>query len=258
MKTLTPKPQSTPSSSSQAQLGNSAFAPTQWSVVLHAGRNDTPRAHQALARLCQIYWYPLYSHVRRRGHSAHDAQDLTQEFFSQLLQRQTLSRADPSRGRFRSFLLTALKNFLADERAKAQTQKRGGTHEILSLDLAAAERRFELEPVASSAPDTAFDRQWAMALLETVLHRLETEYRDEGKAALFAALKATLTGASTAQPYAELATHLGLSEGAVKIAVHRLRKRYRAVLQAEIADTVESPEAVQEEMRYLFKTLGSG
>ena len=247
-----------PSADSTAPARRTAFAPTQWSVVLRAGRNDTPRAQQALARLCRTYWYPLYAHVRRRGLGTHDAQDLTQEFFARLLARQTLERADPARGRFRTFILTALDRFLADEWDKARAQKRGGGADVLSLDLAAAEQRFDQEPADSAAPDQAFDRQWALALLETVLSRLENEYRRDGKADWFAALRPTLTGAGESQPYAELAARLGSNEGAVKVAVHRLRKRYRALLQAEIAETVASPEEAPEEMRYLLRALASG
>lgn len=232
------------------------FATTRWSVVLHAGRNDTPLARAALEHLCRTYWYPLCAHVRRRGHDAHRAQDLTQEFFARLLAKQTLGLADPARGRFRSFILTTLDHFLADEHDKSQAQKRGGGAAALSLDLAAAERRFELEPTETAAsPDRAFDRQWAVALLETVLRRMEEEYRSAAKAALFAALKQTLTGTRESQPYGELAAQLGVNEGAVKVAVHRLRKRYRACLQEEIAQTVASPAEAGEEMHHLFRTL---
>jgi RNA polymerase sigma factor (sigma-70 family) len=254
----TAHPSSASSSASRTTNRQAAFAPTQWSVVLHAGRNDTPRAQEALARLCQTYWYPLYAHVRRRGHRAHDAQDLTQAFFAQLLARQTLGRADPARGRFRTFILTALDRFLADEWDKSRAQKRGGATELLSLDLAAAERRFDLEPADTAAPDQAFDRQWALALLETVLDRLEDEYRRDGKAGWFAMLRPTLTGARELQPYAELAVRLGSNEGAVKVAVHRLRKLYRALLQAEILETVASPEEASEEMRHLLRVLAGG
>jgi RNA polymerase sigma factor (sigma-70 family) len=232
------------------------FATTRWSVVLHAGRNDTTRARDALAKLCQTYWYPLYAHVRRRGYSAHDAQDLTQEFFARLLEKQALAAADPARGRFRSFILKTLNHFLADEWHKLQAQKRGGGREALSLDLAAAEQRFDLEPADTSSPDKAFDKQWALALLDEVLKRLEGEYQQDGKAALFAALQQTLMGSREAQPYGVLAEQLGLSEGAVKVAVHRLRKRYRELVQAEISQTVESKLEIDGEMRELFAALG--
>jgi RNA polymerase sigma factor (sigma-70 family) len=242
-----------PSSASEAR-----FVTTHWSVVLSAGGKDTTRSRTALARLCQTYWYPLYAYVRRRGHSSHDAQDLTQEFFARLLARDSLAAADPSRGRFRSFMLAAMNHFLANEWDKARAQKRGGGCEILSLDLAAAENRYDLEPADSASPDKAFDRQWALALLDEVLTQLEEEYRSEGKATLFAALKQTLTGTRESQPYAFLADQLGMNEGAVKVAVHRLRKRYRELLKAEIGNTVTTPEETSEELRYLFATLAHG
>ena len=245
-----------PTTSSPAGLRRTQrFATTRWSVVLRAGCSNTTGAGESLARLCRTYWYPLYAHVRRRGYSAPDAQDLTQEFFARLLTRGTLAAADPARGRFRSFILTTLDRFLADEWDKARTQKRGGGCEVLSLDLAAAERRFDLDPADNAAPDLAFDRQWALALLEAVLTELEQEYKREGRETLFATLKKTLTGTRGSQPYAELAVRLGISEGAVKIAVHRLRKRYRALLEAEIAETVASQEEAREEMLHLFRSL---
>jgi RNA polymerase sigma factor (sigma-70 family) len=239
----------------EAPAASPAFATTHWSVVLLAGRNDTERARAALAKLCRTYWFPLYAYVRRRGHPPHDAQDFTQEFFARLLERQSLAQADPEGGRFRSFILTAMKNFLAGEWQKTQAQKRGGGIEMLSLDLAAAEHRFELEPADAASPDKLFDRQWALALLDKVLQQLEDDYANEGRAALFAACKAPLTGARAAQPYAALADQLGLSEGAVKVTVHRLRKRYRALLQEEINQTVASPEEADLEMRHLLQCL---
>lgn len=231
------------------------FVTTHWSVVSKAGRHDTTRASDALAKLCQDYWFPLYAYVRRRGYSAHDAQDLTQAFFACLLERQSLANADRNRGRFRSFLLGAMNYFLANEWARMQTQKRGGGQKILSLDLAAAEERFDLEPVDHSSPDKAFDKEWATALLAKVLNRLEEEFRREDKQALFEALKQTLAGSRETQPYAALATQLDMNEGAVKTAVHRLRKRYRQLLEAEIAETVTSPEEVKEELAYLLTVI---
>jgi RNA polymerase sigma-70 factor (ECF subfamily) len=231
---------------------------THWSVVLLAGRNDTERARVALAKLCRTYWYPLYAYVRRSGRTPHDAQDMTQDFFAHLLQHQALAKADPERGRFRSFILTAMKNFLAGARERERAQKRGGGRELVSLDLAAAERRFELEPVDAASPDKLFDKQWTLALLSAVLLRLEEEYRREGKSELLAILKDTLTGARATQPYADLAARLGLSESAVKVAVHRLRKRYRSLLQAEVAQTVASVEEAEQEMRHLLNCLLSG
>lgn len=226
--------------------------------MLTAGRHDTTRANVALEKLCKTYWYPLYAYVRRRGHSPHDAQDLTQGFFACLLERQSLANADPNKGRFRSFMLGAMNYFLASEWAKMQTQKRGGGHQILSLDLAAAEQRFDLESADNSTPDRAFDKEWATALLDKVLGQLEEEFRREKKIQLFDTLKQTLAGSRESQPYATLAAQLNMNEGAVKTAVHRLRKRYRELLQGEIANTVTSPEEVKQEMSYLFKVMADG
>jgi len=208
------------STGTEAAEGSGArFVTTHWSVVLVAGRTDSTRAQNALARLCQTYWYPLYAYVRRRGHSPHDAQDLTQEFFARLLERHTLAIADPSRGRFRSFLLSTMSHFLAHEWEKLNAQKRGGGLRILSLDLARAEERYDLEPTDNSTPDKLFDKHWATALLEEVLNQLEAEYQHTGKAELFASLKQTLTGTGESQPYAFLAARLGMNEAAIKVAV---------------------------------------
>ncbi len=254
MSTLTPEaPPSADPSPRRA-----GFADTRWSMVLRAGRNDTPLAQAALATLCRNSWFPLYAHVRRRGRSAHDAQDLTQAFFARLLENRTLAAADPRRGRFRSFLLSSLNHFLADEWDRSRTQKRGGDHEIVPLDFASAEARYASGASDGLSPDQAFDRQWALTVLETVLTRLEGEWRRESKADTFAALKQTLTGARESQPYAELATELGQTEGAVKTAVHRLRRRYRELLQAEIADTVATRDDEKDEMTTLLRALAGG
>ncbi len=233
------------------------FATTRWSIVLRAGRahDDATLAQEALGRLCRTYWFPLYAHVRRRGYSAHDAEDLTQGFFAHILSRQSISHADPQRGRFRSFILTALNHYLADEHARARAVKRGGKHDLLSLDLAEAERRFVAEADPAGAPDRAFDREWALALLRSVLTQLEADYQRSGKSDVFAALKPTLTAARDNQPYGEIATRLGVSENAVKVAAHRLRLRYRALLQAEIAETVDSTEDARAELHHLLAAL---
>jgi RNA polymerase sigma factor (sigma-70 family) len=241
-----------------AAARQSAFLTTHWTVVLAAGRGDSPPAREALASLCQVYWYPLYAYVRRRGYSAHDAEDLTQAFFLCLLEQQSLANADPNRGRFRAFLLGAMNHFLATEWARLCAQKRGGGRKILSLDVAAAERRFDLEPADNDTPDKAFERAWATALLNEVLNRLESEYRDDGKAALFDVLKQTLAGARESQPYITLAAQLNMTEGAVRVAVHRLRSRYRDLLQKEIAATVSSPGDVRAELAHLFKVIAGG
>jgi RNA polymerase sigma-70 factor (ECF subfamily) len=218
-----------------------AFAHTRWSVVLAA--QDPVRATTALEELCRTYWYPLYAYVRRCGHSAEDAQDLTQAFFARLLEKNWLESVAPEKGRFRAFLLVALKHFLANEWDKARAQKRGGGVVPVSLD---AETRYQREPRDELSPDRLFDRQWALAVLAIVLHRLGDKQR------LFAALRGTLTGEEPAGGYAAVARQLGLNEGAIKVAVHRLRKRYRELLRAEIAQTVSDPAQVAEELRSLF------
>lgn len=242
-------------STTAPEVRRPVFVTTHWSVVLAAGRSDTTRSRDALARLCQTYWYPLYAYVRRRGYSAHDAQDLTQGFFARILEKHSIACADPERGRFRSFILTAMNNFLGQEWEKARAQKRGGGSEVLSLDLAQAEQRYDLEPATSETPDKDFDKKWALALLESVMAQLEGEYLHENKPDLFNALKQTLTGARESQPYADLAKQLDTTEAAIKVAVHRLRRRYRELLQSEIANTVSSPDEVKEEMRHLFAAL---
>ncbi len=232
-----------------------AFNTTHWSVVLAASRGDSTRARDALARLCRTYWYPLYAYVRRRGYSAPDAQDLTQAFFAQLLERRSLSNATPELGRFRSYILTAMKYFLASAWKQGMAQKRGGGAPLLSLDWAAAEERFDLEPATHASPDVLFEKHWALTVLGDVLNRLGREYQNEGKSELFAALKQSLLGTRESQPYAELARKLSLSEGAVRVSVHRLRRRYRELIRDEIANTLDDPRDAEAEMRYLFQVL---
>jgi RNA polymerase sigma-70 factor (ECF subfamily) len=225
-------------------------------VVVAAGRNDTARAGAALEQLCRVYWYPLYAYVRRRGHSAEDAQDLTQEFFARLLQHNWVARADRQRGRFRSFLLSAMNHFLSDEWDKARAQKRGGGIAPVPLQIDSAESRYGHEPADSVTPEQTYERRWALALLEEVLRQLREAYEKEGRLDLFTALHPCLVGERTALPYKELAAKLGVSEGAVKSAVHRLRQRYRQVLRSEIAQTVAKPDQVDEELRHLFVVVG--
>lgn len=234
---------------------HAAFVTTHWSVVLTARRTDTTRAQAALALLCQAYWYPLYAYVRRRGYDAHDAQDLTQEFFARLLAHDWLAQADRERGRFRSFLLAALSHFLANEWDRARAQKRGGAVEIVPLQLDSAETRYGQEPADPLTPEQCYERRWVLALLDEVLNALRKEHVAADTEEMFDALKPCLVGDRQAQPYAALAAKLGMTEGAVKVAVHRLRQRYRQLLREEIANTVATPEEVNEEMHHLFAVL---
>ncbi len=231
------------------------FVTTHWSLVLAAGRENSGQAEQALSTLCQTYWYPLYAFVRRRGHGPEDARDLTQEFFARLLRQHWLGQADPRRGRFRTFLLRAMSHFLANEWDKVRAQKRGGSVEFVPLQLDSAETRYGKEPADNFTPEQAFERRWAVALLNRVLQRLQGEWEKEGKGGVFERLKPCLTGEAEQQPYAELASLLGTSEAAVKVAVHRARQQYRRLLREEIGHTVANPAEVDQEMRHLFSTL---
>jgi RNA polymerase sigma-70 factor (ECF subfamily) len=235
-----------------------AFYTTHWSVVLAVARSDGSRAQEALAKLCQTYWYPLYAYVRRRGYSAADGQDLTQEFFARLLEPSSLARATPELGKFRAYLITAMKNFLASEWKQSRAQKRGGGLPMLSLDWVIAEQRFDLEPASHASPDKLFEHQWAVTILAGALKRLEQQYQSEGKSHVFDGLKHTLSGTRESQPYAELALRMGVSEGAVKVIVHRMRRQYRALIRDEIANTLNDPREVDSEMRYLFSVLTGG
>ena len=238
-----------------AKPSNAWFATTRWTVVLSAGNPSSPHAATALESLCRTYWYPLYAYIRRRGHSPPDAQDLTQEFFAQLLEHHWIARADRHKGRFRSFLLMAMNRFLANEWDKAKTLKRGGRVRRVPLPLDTAETRYTQEPADTSTPEQVFEKQWVLALLETVLRHLRKHYARDGKASLFDTLKPCLIGSRELQPYAVIAAELGMTEGAVKVAVCRLRERYRELLKEEIAYTVASPGDVEEELRHLFRVL---
>jgi RNA polymerase sigma factor (sigma-70 family) len=231
------------------------FATTHWSVVLDAGRGDSTGARASLEKLCRTYWHPIYAFVRRQGHGPYDAQDLTQEFFARLLEKNSLGDVDPGRGRFRSFLLGALKHFLANEWDKARAQKRGGGRVLIPIDARPAESSCGVEPADHLTAEKIFDRRWALTLLDLVLQRLREEFVSDGRGQLFEQLKPTLTEASRSVPYTEIATRLGMSEGAVKVAVHRLRKRYRELLRAEIAGTLASPDEAEDEIRQLFAAL---
>ena len=227
------------------------FPFTRWTLVA-AAQGEAPAADDALEALCRAYWYPLYAFVRRSGHAPHEAEDLTQAFFARLLAKHDLAAVDREKGRFRSFLLAALQHFLANERDRARAQKRGGGRTPLSLDIADAETRYQLEPADPLTPEKLFDRQWAQALLAHVLAALEGEAAAEGRSAQFEALKPFLAVGSGAISHAEAAARLRVTEGAAKVAVHRLRRRYRDRLRAEIARTVASPEQIDDELRALF------
>jgi RNA polymerase sigma factor (sigma-70 family) len=241
----------------QAAAGTAArFHTTHWSVVLAAHADDPARARDALEQLCTVYWYPLYAFLRRRGHQPADAEDLVQGFIEHLLERQFFQAADPDKGRFRSYLLASLNHFLADSADRAERQKRGAGKIFISLDAVVAERRYALEPADPCDPEQLFERRWALTLLDTVLQRLETEAAESGRADLFRQIKGVLLGDRSVAPYAELAPQLGLSEAALTMTVHRLRRRYRELVREEIAHTVSSPVEIDEEMRHLFQVLG--
>lgn len=236
-------------------LNDPGFRTTHWSVVLAAGQAGAPSAEAALENLCRAYWYPLYAYVRRQGQNAHDAQDLTQEFFARMLEKRYLQLADRERGRFRSFLLKSLQHFLVNEWARGQAQKRGGGAQFIALDEEAAERIYQQEPAAQIAPETLYDKRWAVTLLDRAMAKLQADYVAAGKGELFHRLKGILLSEGTAQVYRELAGPLGLSEGAVKVAVHRLRQRFRDAVRAEIAQTVATPAEVDEELRCLMAAM---
>lgn len=246
---------STAENDARCRDGSPVFVTTRWSVVVAAQRRDSPEAAEALEHLCRAYWYPLYAHVRSAGHSTADAEDLTQAFFARLLAKDWLAVADRERGRFRSFLLGALKHFLANEWDKGRAQKRGGHLQIVSLDAPAGEDRLQHEAVAAGSPDREFDRRWALALLDSVLARLADEYRAAGKATQFESLKPALGGDRSDVNCAQLSQDLAMSEGAARVAVHRLRRRYRELLRDEIAQTVASEDEVEDELRQLFAAL---
>jgi RNA polymerase sigma-70 factor (ECF subfamily) len=232
--------------------GAREFHTTRWSVVLAARHGSEAAARDALATLCRDYWYPLYAFVRMRGYSAHDAQDLTQAFFADLLVRGS-APADPARGRFRSYLLGALKHFLANDWHRARAQKRGGGETVMEWDALDAESRYALEPLDQTDAEAVYDRKWATELLGRAMARLRVEFAAKGKAETFEMLKGCLSGG--AEPREELAAQLGMSEGALKVAVHRLRQRYREVLREEVAQTVDEAAEIDEEMRHLARVL---
>jgi RNA polymerase sigma-70 factor (ECF subfamily) len=233
--------------------GRSQFPTTRWTMVVAAGNPDRKESRSALVSLCENYWYPLYAYLRRRGYPAEQAQDLTQEFFIRLLQGRYLNRADPEKGRFRSFILTSLKFFVADEGDRQRAHKRGGGT-VVPLEFSSGEERYQREPAHDETPERIFERRWALSVLDRVVERLRDEFMQHGRPEHFERLKVFLLGQSDA-PYAALARDMNTSEGALKVAIHRLRKRYRELFRQEIADTVADPGDVESELRYLAAVL---
>ena len=233
--------------------GRSGFPTTRWTLVVEAGNPDRTEARSALVSLCENYWYPLYAYLRRRSYPADQAQDLTQEFFIRVLEGRYLDRADPERGRFRSFLLSSLKFFVADEEDRNRAHKRGGGA-LVPLEFSSGEERYQREPAHDETPERIFERRWALSVLDRVVERLRSEFVQHGRPEHFERLKVFLLGQSDA-PYAALAHEMNTSEGAIKVAIHRLRKRYRELFRQEIADTVAAPADVESELRFLAAAL---
>jgi RNA polymerase sigma factor (sigma-70 family) len=231
------------------------FPTTHWSRVIAAGDPAAPLARQSLAALCDAYWYPLYAYIRRRGHTPEQAQDLTQEFFAVILEKGLLAKADPGRGRFRAFLRTVCANYLANQHDRETARKRGGGRALLSIDAADAAGRYALEPAHELTPERIFDRTWALTVLSRVFEQLQREYDDSGRGAAFSELRALITHGSQAPSYETIAARLGTTVGAVRVAVHRLRRRYGILLRCEIAATVDDPVEVDDEIRALFAAL---
>lgn len=243
------------SSTTPHSASHALFVTTHWSVVLSARADESTRSAHALETLCRTYWYPLYAYLRRQGRPPHDAQDLTQGFFARLLQKDYLKAAAREKGKFRTFLLVALKHFLANEWDREHALKRGGFAPFVSIDQEIAESRFAAEPSHNLQPDVLFDRQWATTLLDRSIVQLREEYVTSGRAKLFEYLQSCLAREESALPYATIAANLKLTEPAVKMAVQRLRARYREILRGEIAHTVSSAEEIDEEIRHLFSAF---
>ena len=237
----------------QTLRGESAFPTTRWTLVTAAADPERKEARAALVSLCECYWYPLYAYIRRRGYPADQAQDLTQSFFIRVLEGRYLDRADPDKGRFRSFMLSSLKFFVADEGDRQRAYKRGGGA-VVTLEFSVGEHRYQREASHDETPERIFERRWALLVLDRVVDKLRNEFLHHGRPEHFDRLKVCLLGRSDA-PYAALAREMNTSEGAVKVAIHRLRKRYRELLRLEIADTVADPADVESELRFLAAAL---
>jgi len=235
--------------------GRVQFANTHWSVVLLAGQSASPLCQEALENLCRSYWYPIYAFLRRQGYASADAKDLTQEFFAKFLQKNFLSAVNPARGKFRSFLLKALKHFLANEWDRVRAEKRGGKHAFISLDEQTAEGRYQLEPSSTATPEALYENRWALAVLDGALRHLKSDYETAGKADQFEVLQVYLSSEPAEGAYAGAAARLRMTSGAVAVAVHRLRQRYGELLRKEIGRTVSTPAEIAEEMRFLFSVF---
>jgi len=246
-----------PSDPAGAQMPTAAmgFHTTHWTVVLAARAKDGAAAHEALASLCATYWYPLYAFIRRQGSSPHDAEDLTQEFFFRFLERHSLGSVQPAAGKFRSFLLVCLKNFLANERERSQAQRRGGGRPLVPLDSGDAETRYSLEPADHRTPESEFERRWAFAVIERTMRELRGEHAGGEKRTLFEELQGFLPCGQGNVSKAELAAKRGVSVGAIDLAIHRLRQRFGALLREQVAHTVSSETEVEEEIRHLISVL---
>lgn len=232
------------------------FPTTHWSVIAEARDRAVPEAREALESLCQSYWYPLYLFIRRQGYQADEASDLVQDYFARLIEGRVLAGADRAKGRFRTFLLADCTRFLSHKRARARAHKRGGNRQIISIDAVEANERYLREPGHNLTPEHLFQRAWALTLLQAVLTRLSVEYEQKGSGELFGRLKEVLIIGPDSAPYAKIATDLGMTEGAIQVAVHRLRRRYGVLLREEIAATVAQPDDVEDEIRELFDALG--
>ena len=244
--------------SDEFPLGGRQFATTRWSLVRVAGDSRSPSCRAALEDLCQAYWPPVYAYVRRRGYDTAEAQDLTQGFFAHLLEGKRLKGARPERGRFRSFILASVSNYLANEWDRTQAQKRGGGNVLLAVDFDDVESQYQVEAAGQETPDQAFERRWAITLLHRVMQRLREDTERSGGRERAERLLPFLTEERTSIPYSTVAAELGMSESAVKVAIHRLRKRYGAMLRAEVADIVDGPDEIDREIRELFAAVGSG
>ncbi|MHC4725358.1 MAG: RNA polymerase sigma factor [Planctomycetota bacterium] len=240
---------------SSTPTGTSRFATTHWSVVLAAGDSSAPQHREALSTLCQKYWFPLYAYLRRRGYDTHQAEDGTQAFFAQMLEKHYLRGVEPKPAKFRSFLLMALKRFMADQRRRANAVKRGSGKKVLSLNIVAAESQYAIEPAHNLSPEKLFEKSWALTVLEQTMVRLEAELASTGKQELFESLKVYLCGAKDSIPYRDVAIELNMTEAAVKAAVYRLRQLYRRMLRDEIAQTVSTHDQVDGEIQDLFTVL---